>query len=330
VLINTGDLVRRLRADNVSRVEQAGWMAAAKHWDATSRAGGFALSVAKIAPAVLPEAATKAARAVLGQDAVPHYSAELPAGGRRRKVLKNPEPLAVYFPSCTTTMFGPETWEGVGESFARLCQRAGVGLTTPDDIGSLCCGTPWKSKGLPDGYAEMRRRVADSLRRAARGGELPVVCDASSCTEGLHVLLGAAGELSIRVVDAVAFVDDVVLPRLPQGRKVGSLTVHPTCSSTRMGINPALLRVAGSAADEVHVPDDWGCCAFAGDRGMLHPELTASATASEAAEVRAVGAPLHASLNRTCELGMTRATGRPYRHVLQVLDDATAVPHVTS
>ena len=26
-----------------------------------------------------------------------------------------------------------------------------------------------------------------------------------------------------------------------------------------------------------------------------------------------------ASLNRTCELGLTRATGRPYRHVLEVL-----------
>jgi hypothetical protein len=35
-------------------------------------------------------------------------------------------------------------------------------------------------------------------------------------------------------------------------------------------------------ADEVLVPDDWTCCAFAGDRGMLHPELTASATAAMA------------------------------------------------
>jgi D-lactate dehydrogenase len=74
----------------------------------------------------------------------------------------------------------------------------------------------------------------------------------------------------------------------------------------------------------VAVPEDWGCCAFAGDRGMLHPELTASATAPEAAEVAALGSVEHASLNRTCELGMTRATGREYRHVLQVLDEATA------
>jgi len=30
-----------------------------------------------------------------------------------------------------------------------------------------------------------------------------------------------------------------------------------------------------------------GCCAFAGDRGFLHAELTRSATAEEAEEVRA-------------------------------------------
>jgi D-lactate dehydrogenase len=38
--------------------------------------------------------------------------------------------------------------------------------------------------------------------------------------------------------------------------------------------------------------------------------------------VRALGAGAHASLNRTCELGMTRETGKPYRHVLEILEDA--------
>ena len=31
----------------------------------------------------------------------------------------------------------------------------------------------------------------------------------------------------------------------------------------------------------------------------------------------------HASCNRTCELGMTRATGVPYRHVIEVLAELT-------
>jgi D-lactate dehydrogenase len=56
---------------------------------------------------------------------------------------------------------------------------------------------------------------------------------------------------------------------------------------------------------------------------MLHPELTASATAPEAAEVSTRTFAAYASCNRTCEMAMTRATGKPYRHVLELLEEAT-------
>ena len=323
VLINTGDLVRRLRGEDVSAPVQAAWRASATHWRTVTRIGGSALSIARATPSALPKAATTALRAIAGDDNVPEYSNDLPGGGNRRRVIASDQAAAVYFSSCTTTMFGPVGDDGVSESFIRLCERAGIQLRTPDDIPSLCCGTPWKSKGLTTGYATMKRRVGESLRRATQDGSLPVVCDAASCTEGLEILLSSAGELGIRVIDAVAFVDEFVLPALPTGAKIPSLTVHPTCSSSRLGINPALLRVAAAASERVVVPEDWGCCAFAGDRGMLHPELTASATRAEAADVHRAASAEHASLNRTCELGMTRATGAPYRHVLQILDEAT-------
>ena len=67
------------------------------------------------------------------------------------------------------------------------------------------------------------------------------------------------------------------------------------------------------------VPVNAGCCAFAGDRGLLHPELTRSATRAEAAEVAEREYDEYVSANRTCELGMSRATGHEYRHVLEVL-----------
>jgi len=102
--------------------------------------------------------------------------------------------------------------------------------------------------------------------------------------------------------------------------------VHPTCATTVLGSTPSLVRIAEAVADEVVVPTDWGCCAFAGDRGLLHPELTASATDPEAAQIDelpdVVGTE-YVSSNRTCELGMTRATGHTYRHILEVLADRT-------
>ncbi|MBE3015702.1 hypothetical protein IL992_42045, partial [Microbispora sp. NEAU-D428] len=56
---------------------------------------------------------------------------------------------------------------------------------------------------------------------------------------------------------------------------------------------------------------------------LLHPELTASATRAEAASVTEGGFAAHASVNRTCEIGMTRATGKTYHHLLELLDQVT-------
>jgi D-lactate dehydrogenase len=115
------------------------------------------------------------------------------------------------------------------------------------------------------------------------------------------------------------------LPKLKVVEPLGSIAVHPTCSTVQIGAKVDMVALAGACASEVLVPTLWGCCAFAGDRGMLHPELTASATRDEAREVaeaeRLHGRPFDAyvSANRTCEMGISRATGRRYRHVLEVL-----------
>ena len=77
------------------------------------------------------------------------------------------------------------------------------------------------------------------------------------------------------------------------------------------------------AANRVMVPADAGCCAFAGDRGFLFPELTQSATRHEAAEVKAKRWDECYSSSRTCEIGMTRATGQIYRSYMYLLEKAT-------
>ncbi len=66
-----------------------------------------------------------------------------------------------------------------------------------------------------------------------------------------------------------------------------------------------------------------GLLRVAGAGGLLHPELTASATAPETSAVARRPGAAYASVNRAGELGMTRATGQPYRHVLEVLEDVT-------
>jgi D-lactate dehydrogenase len=73
----------------------------------------------------------------------------------------------------------------------------------------------------------------------------------------------------------------------------------------------------------VMVPAGAECCGFAGDRGFLVPELTASATAIESAEVRAAGPePGLYSTCRTCEIGMSRGVGREYRSLVHLVHEA--------
>ncbi|MEU4226990.1 FAD-binding and (Fe-S)-binding domain-containing protein [Nonomuraea sp. NPDC026600] len=320
VLINTGDLTKRLRAERHGRAAQAGWKSAAKHWDGVTRAMNLALDTAATVAPKLAEGAATAARALTGPDSVPAWTRDLPRGGARRRPAPAENPDAVYLPSCLNTLFAPaDGGPGVMTAFQRLAQRAGLRLHIPHGIASLCCGTPWSSKGYTDGHESMGRRVRDTLLAATGNGRIPVVSDAASCTEGFDHLVP-----TLQVLDAVAFTAEHILPRLPVPRRLPSLSIHPTCSSTRLGLDTALTRIAETIADQVVVPDGWQCCAFAGDRGLLHPELTASATRAEAASVVSASCGAHASVNRTCELGLTRATGRPYHHLLELLDQATA------
>ncbi len=323
VLIDTGDLTRRLRADATSRAADRGWALAADRWSTATRLGSAALTAADRLPSSVPRRLAGVARRVAGTEHVPAYDPVLTSGGRKRPALDDPDPQAVLLASCTGTLFGG----GATAAFVRLCERAGVGLRTPPGLDGLCCGTPWKSKGQLTGYERMRDRVREAVDVATEGGRLPVVVDASSCAEGLALLLA---EADVRVLDALDFTVGHVAERLPPARRLDRVVVHPTCSTTATGATAALVALAGKVADDVVVPVDWGCCAFAGDRGLLHPELTAAATAKEAAEVVSVdgGSTAYVSSNRTCEIGMTKATGRAYRHVLEVLDEATEPPSV--
>jgi D-lactate dehydrogenase len=327
--INTGDLVRRLRLEAKGRVQQNCGRIVAGKWDAVTVAGGIALTAAKMVPPFVV-GITRMARSVFGAETVPLYDRRLPSGGsRRRRRRPGGEAEAVYFPACIGTIFGPHRGSvGVRTAFLALCDRAGVMVEVPAGIEGMCCGTPWKSKGYSAGHEHMSANVLSALLEASDNGRLPIVCDAASCTEGLETVQQIAADAGptyaiLRFVDSVEFTVESILPALTVTAPVESVVVHHTCSTTALGANDALTQLARFVSDDVVVPIDSGCCAFAGDRGLLHPEFTASATRLEAAELSQRHFAAAVSANRTCEIGMTRATGQVYRHVLELLEEAT-------
>jgi D-lactate dehydrogenase len=90
-----------------------------------------------------------------------------------------------------------------------------------------------------------------------------------------------------------------------------------------MGLSHRLESLAASLADDVHVAPSATCCGFAGDRGISHPELTAAATKPQAEELAGRHFDARLSNNRTCEIGLERATGEPYESVILLLERLT-------
>ena len=208
-------------------------------------------------------------------------------------------------------------------SFKSLARKAGLKFVIPQEIANLCCGTPWKSKGLTDGYEVIVDSTYAALFAASDSGRLPIVCENSSCTEGLIKAIQSKANSPLKMIDSVDFAAKILLPKLDVARKLRSVALHPTCSSTLLGANKNLEALAHAISAHVTIPLEWGCCAFAGDRGMLYPELTASATKSEATSLKGQDFDAYLSTNLTCEIGMSRATGHTYKHILVQLDQLT-------
>jgi D-lactate dehydrogenase len=216
------------------------------------------------------------------------------------------------------------------QALVDVSARAGLPVWIPEDIVGSCCGLPWSSKGFGDAHRAKANEMVEKLWLWSGAGALPIVVDAASCTSSIAT--PGDGVLSeynaeclgkLEILDSVAWAHDRLLPWLEVGEKVGSATVHPTCATRHLGLTHRLEALADALADDVHVPPTATCCGFAGDRGISHPELTAAATAPEASEVAGRHFDARLSSNRTCEIGLERATGEPYESVILLLERLT-------
>ncbi|MFF5713046.1 FAD-binding and (Fe-S)-binding domain-containing protein [Streptomyces sp. NPDC012756] len=332
--IDTGALMKEFRHQRHSPREERIAALAARNFRVVEASARLAVAAAdRIGDRVL-ESVTGLARKAVRPDLVPEWLPEIPgAAAWRLPRTHRPAAVAVYYPACVNRVFGnPEGVRGpsLPEAVVTVSARAGRPVWIPDDVAGTCCATIWHSKGYERGNEVMANRIVEAAWGWTAGGRLPLVVDASSCTLGIaHEVVPYLTEenrelhAELTVVDSLVWAADELLPRLDVHRRVASAVVHPTCSMRHLGDEEKLTALAGACAEEVVVPADAGCCAFAGDRGMLHPELTASATAREAAEVTARPFDAHVSANRMCEIGMNRATGRSYESVLLALERAT-------
>jgi D-lactate dehydrogenase len=336
--INTGALMKRLRHQEHGATAEKVAAMLARNFGAVEKAARLGVGAAGAAAKVLGHGAlsavTGAARAVVSKDLMPGWLPNMPKAATSRPRTQRQGAAAVYFNACVNRIFGHapdrERDRSLAHALCEVSARAGLPLWIPDDIEGHCCATIWHSKGYEDGNALMANRVAESMWRWSDEGRLPIVCDASSCSFGLASEIvpyltpqNRERHAKLVVLDSIAWAHDRLLPRLTVRRKVGSAVVHPSCSTQHLKVAAKLHAIAAALADDAVTPTSAGCCGFAGDRGFLHPELTAAAMAEEAAEVAAREYDAYLGSNRTCEIGLAHATGHDYASFVFLLDEAT-------
>ncbi|MGL5825415.1 MAG: FAD-binding and (Fe-S)-binding domain-containing protein [Nocardioides sp.] len=330
--INTGDLVKRLRAARHSRAAHRAALEAVKRFTEVERLARASLGASDQLGRLLgPTRRSRLTQAVATRlarfDIMPVATQHMPrSADGMLPATRRQGAHAVYFPACVNRIFASPGEVSVPTALVRVAARAGSPVWIPDNVTGVCCATPWVSKGFPEAAVAMATEFVDRAWSWTDGGELPVVTDASSCAHGLSALAELLPGSHRETYDALRFLDSTVfVGRLVKKlaiEKVPSLVVHPTCANHRDGTTKTLVGIARRLAESVLVPNPAVCCGFGGDRGFLQPELTASATAGMAAQI-AEGHDGYLSANRPCEIGMSQATGQTYESFLLALERQT-------
>jgi D-lactate dehydrogenase len=226
----------------------------------------------------------------------------------------------VYFPSCINQSMGTSVRDPVRKPLVQVTvevlEQAGFQVIFPEGMHSLCCGTPWESKGFRELADSMSGKLEEALLKASDGGKFPVLCDTSPCIYRMKRVFSN----TLSLYEPVEFIHDFLLDKLELTRSGKQIAFHVTCSSTRMELREKFERVARACTDHPLFPEEVGCCGFAGDKGFSDPELNRWALRNLQPEIQGAGGGF--SNSRTCEIGLSRNSGIDYRSVMYLVYDS--------
>lgn len=227
----------------------------------------------------------------------------------------------VYFPSCINQMMGlPKHHHAVDkplvEEMVSLLGKAGYEVIFPENMSSLCCGTIWESKGMPEIADSKTAELEEALWQASEQGRYPVLCDQSPC---LHRMKHKIKKM--RLYEPAEFILGFLADRLDFHQTDTPVAIHLTCSMRLMDKTGKMIELAKMCSTDVVVPEGVGCCGFAGDKGMTHPELNKYALRKLKDQVK--GIPVGYSNSRTCEIGLATNSGIPYVSIAYLVNRCT-------
>jgi D-lactate dehydrogenase len=318
--IDVGRYTRSLRAARRGPVAKLAASVAAWNFARVAKAARAGLAMGAAAESVAGAAAltglSRAANKFLG---TPKWLSAMPRPAQPVAAAPLAEGApALFFESCSSRIMGPAAGDDsapLATVAARVFARAGFRLITPDQTDDLCCGQAFDTKGFPQAAEIKARQLAERLGSRE---PIPVVFDASPCAARMKAFSGP----KFQPCDLVEFLREKIAPRLTLKKTSGPIAVHVTCTLRKAGLAPALLELAGLCADTVISPPGVTCCGFAGDKGFYTPELNDHAL-RHLSEALPGDCREGYSTNRTCEIGLSSHSGRRYRSILHLLDEAS-------
>ncbi|MGO3296355.1 MAG: FAD-binding and (Fe-S)-binding domain-containing protein [Marinobacter sp.] len=324
--INTGDLIRELRADKAHAHRRADWLV--NNFATALKGTRLMLAAADSANRLLGaprlQRLTEATKKLSG-NRIPSWNAATPQPLRwmpsANVAVTVDKPRVVYLPACASHAMGPARSDSeqapLLQKTQQLLEKAGFEVVFPDAMNSLCCGQPFASKGYPQQAERKRNEMLAAIKTASRDGAYPIYCDTSPCT--LRLLQGEVPCLDI--YDPVRFIRSHLLERLAFTPQSESVAVHVTCSTQHLGEGQALIDIARKCSSNVVVPEDIHCCGFAGDKGFTTPELNKHALRTLQPVVQHCSEGV--STSRTCEIGLSSHSGVDYHSLVYLVDRVT-------
>ena len=328
--INVGDLTHDIREAEFPK-DSLGYKAgdfAAKHFHDMKNLLRPLLGLANIAHLVLGDKVmTGIANGLHRACKFPLWTPAMPKPYKVGKLMLEAQtfnaPLkVVYFPSCINQMMGvaqssPEQTPLVVKTVS-LLEKAGYEVLFPKNMDNLCCGTIWESKGMPDIADRKSAELEAALYEISEQGKYPVLCDQSPCLYRMRQTMK-----SVKLYEPAEFIMCFLKDKLdfvPIDRPVA---VHATCSMRKMGLDKQLVALAKLCSTRVLVPEEVGCCGFAGDKGFTHPEVNAYALRKLRPQIRKNAVEVGYSNSRTCEVGLMTNANIPYMSIIYLVDECT-------
>jgi D-lactate dehydrogenase len=330
VSIDTGKMMKQLRAQRHGKSTQPVSAWTARHFAGIAAATRFELAAANLAHTVLGTSVmTHVADGLrkLSGNRVPLWNPYMPTAGKMPKPNGQRDfdkPRVVYFPSCASRAMGPAKGDPESESLPvkteALLRKAGFAVVYPEHYAPLCCGQPFESKGWPAQAEDKVRELEQALLKASRNGQDPIVFDTSPCAFKFK----RDAQAKLQLYDITEFIHDVLLERLTFQKLPETVAIHSTCSTIKMGLQGKLKKIAETCVERVIVPDEVACCGWSGDRGFTYPELNASALRNLKPALPDSCTSGY-STSRTCEIGLSLHSGRYYRSVVYLVDRCAQV-----